>query len=91
MFAQKTLFNKVLELPKTKAELDQVCCSSCFYAKDPECDCQCHGAFHGLGNLNKRDEFAHAMSKFQLPECRPLDRSEKIIDSLKNAKEANLQ
>jgi hypothetical protein len=80
MFAQKTLFNQVLKLPKTKKELDAVCCESCYTASEPKCDCRCRGAFHGLGNLNKQ----------QLPECQPLDRSEKIIDSLKNAGEVFL-
>jgi hypothetical protein len=58
MWNQKTLFNQVLDLPKSKAELDAVCCESCYLAAEPECVCKCHGAFHGLGNLNKREEKA---------------------------------
>lgn len=80
MWNQTNIFGEKLENPKTKQELDAVCCESCYTATEPECNCRCHGAFHGLGNLNKR----------QLPECRPLDKAEKIIASLKNAKEVLL-
>jgi hypothetical protein len=54
MMNQKTLFGKVLENPQTKEELKKVCCESCYTATEPECNCQCHGAFHGLGNHNKK-------------------------------------
>jgi hypothetical protein len=50
---QKTLFGTTLENPQTKEELSEVCCEACYNAKEPECTCQCHGAFHGLGNRNK--------------------------------------
>ena len=56
MITQANLFGEKLPLPKTVDEIKNVCCSSCFYAKDPECDCQCHGAYHGLGNLAKRNQ-----------------------------------
>ena len=60
MWNQKTLFNQVLELPKSKTELDAVCCESCYSATEPECTCRCHGAFHGLARLNSRAEKAQA-------------------------------
>ena len=51
MWNQTSIFGEKLEFP-TKEELKDACCESCYTAKEPECDCKCHGAFHGLGNLN---------------------------------------
>jgi hypothetical protein len=47
--AQKTLSGKTLKLPKTKEEIDEVCCEACYSALEKECRCKCHGAYHGLG------------------------------------------
>jgi hypothetical protein len=53
MWNQKTLFNKVLDLPKNKQDLDEVCYESCYTATENKCKCKCNGVFHGLGNLNR--------------------------------------
>ena len=53
MWKQNNLFGEQLELP-SKQELSELCCESCYTAAEPECDCKCHGAYHGLGNLNKQ-------------------------------------
>jgi hypothetical protein len=87
MWNQKTLFNKVLDLPKSKAELDAVCCESCYTATEPECDCRCHGAYHGLGNLNSSKQVATVA----LPECRSFDKAERTLNSLKNVGEVLLE
>lgn len=50
---QSTVFGVKLEIPE-KRDLDKVCCASCYYAEEPVCNCKCHGAYHGLGRLNKR-------------------------------------
>jgi len=55
LWHQATVFGAKLEVPEEK-ELEKVCCVSCYYAENPECDCKCHGAFHGLGRLNKRNK-----------------------------------
>lgn len=55
MIKQNNLFNEPLDLPQNKKELKDVCCEACYYAEGPDCDCQCHGAYHGLGRVNKRD------------------------------------
>lgn len=41
-----------MKTPQTKNELNKVCCEACYNAIGPDCDCRCHGAYHGLGNLN---------------------------------------
>jgi hypothetical protein len=51
MWNQKNLFGETLEIP---AHLKDVCCESCYTAQEEKCVCQCHGAYHGLGNLNKQ-------------------------------------
>ncbi len=53
MWNQTNLDGKILELP---TELQSVCCEICYNATEEKCDCKCHGAFHGLGNLNKKTE-----------------------------------
>ena len=53
MWAQTCVFGEKLEVP-TKEDLKNVCCEACYNATEPKCQCQCHGAFHGLGNLNKK-------------------------------------
>jgi len=73
MINQKTLFGKVLELPKTKQELNEICCERCYTASEQKCICKCKGKWHGLGNLNKR----------QLPECQSIDKIERTLSSLK--------
>ncbi|MGD0645276.1 MAG: hypothetical protein ABSA75_10265 [Candidatus Bathyarchaeia archaeon] len=52
MWNQTNLDGKILELP---TELQTVCCAECYNAQEPECNCRCHGAYHGLGNLNKKN------------------------------------
>ena len=54
LWHQSIVFGAKLEIPE-KTDLDKVCCASYYYAEDPECHCKCHGAFHDLGRLNKRD------------------------------------
>ena len=46
------MFGEILKVPKEK-ELSQVCCESCYIAQEVVCVCKCHGAYHGLGHLNK--------------------------------------
>ncbi len=53
MMHQKDLFGDELPLPKTKEELNDVCCESCYTAQEKVCTCRCHGAYHGLGNGEK--------------------------------------
>jgi hypothetical protein len=55
MWNQTNLFGEKLNVPG-KEELSEVCCESCYMAKEEVCVCKCHGAFHGLGNLNKQKE-----------------------------------
>ena len=52
MWNQTNIFGEKLTLP-TKEGLNQVCCESCYTAKEEVCVCHCHRAYHGLGNLNK--------------------------------------
>jgi hypothetical protein len=85
VISQKDLFGEVLELPKSKQELDAVCCESCFTASEQKCICKCKGKWHGLGNLNSSKQGD------KLPECRPLDKAERIIANLKSAKEVLLE
>ena len=82
MWKQNNLFGEQLPMNKENPELppEHACTETCYTATEEKCTCRCGGAYHGLGNHNKR----------QLPECRPLDKAEKIIASLKNAKEAFL-
>ncbi len=53
MWKQINIFGEKLEIPTQKKEFSEICCESCYTAKEEKCDCKCHGAFHGLGNLNK--------------------------------------
>ena len=55
MWKQSNLFGENLELP-SKQELSDLCCESCYTAKEKVCVCKCHGAYHGLANLNGRSE-----------------------------------
>ena len=51
MWKQTTVFGETLEIPEN---LKEVCCSACYNANEPVCVCQCHGAYHGLGNKNRK-------------------------------------
>ena len=50
MWNQTNLLGQELKIP---SKITEVCCESCYTAKEEKCTCQCHGAYHGLGNLNK--------------------------------------
>lgn len=54
---QSSLTGQKLELP-TQKDLNTVCCESCYNALEETCTCKCHGAYHGLGRLNKREQDA---------------------------------
>ena len=53
MWNQTDIFGNELKIPE---KIGEVCCESCYTAQDEVCTCRCHGAFHGLGNLNKKKE-----------------------------------
>ena len=56
MWNQINLFGQRLELNrKSDNPLEGICCEPCFNATEEKCNCRCHGAYHGLGRLNKRD------------------------------------
>jgi hypothetical protein len=55
MWKQSTIFGEKLDLP-SKEELEELCCESCYTAKEKTCVCKCHGAYHGLGRLNERSQ-----------------------------------
>jgi len=50
---QINIFGEKLEVPSDE-KLKEVCCEACYTATEPECTCKCHGAYHGLGNLNNQ-------------------------------------
>jgi hypothetical protein len=50
MWNQINLFGEKLNIPE---DLKDVCCEACYNAKEEKCVCRCHGAYHGLGSLNK--------------------------------------
>jgi len=69
MWNQTNIFGEKLPIP-TEEDLKEICCESCYTAKEEECTCKCHGAYHGLGNLNH---------KSNLKGIRPLDPNDKIL------------
>jgi hypothetical protein len=54
MWRQKNLLGDKLELKPGKNPLEGLCTESCYMAEEEKCTCRCHGAYHGLGRLNKR-------------------------------------
>ena len=57
MWNQINLYGEELKIPE---KIQEVCCVACYTAKEEKCTCQCHGAFHGLGNLNNTTKHKHA-------------------------------
>jgi hypothetical protein len=59
MIEQKDLFGDSLRKPhaiKDKEQLKILCCEPCYFAKEKDCNCKCHGAYHGLGRYNPDGE-----------------------------------
>ena len=76
MWNQKDLFGQELAIPE---RLSEVCCESCYTAKEEKCVCQCHGAYHGLGTINKREAIHnHAEIDPSYEKVLPEDEAEKF-------------
>jgi hypothetical protein len=54
LWRQSTVFGEKLPLKADPTKPPEGCCESCFMATEKVCRCACHGAYHGLGRLNKR-------------------------------------
>jgi len=60
MWKQSNLFGEQLPMNKNNPDLppEHICTETCYDALGDKCTCRCGGAYHGLGNLNKREEKA---------------------------------
>lgn len=51
---QTDLFGKELDL--APEEVNEVCCTQCYTAKDEPCTCKCGGTHHGKAHQNEEDD-----------------------------------